>query len=87
MDEDRRPTVYLCPDNAPMPKGVRDMIELASDHEVEIWLAKHREDVVNVSVAQLLEVAEWLPIIGVPANDRKSGAHRERFPTSVAAAR
>ena len=51
----------------------------ASDHEVELWVAKHRQDVANATTTELLHVAEWLPIIGVPANDRKSDVRREQL--------
>ena len=45
----------------------------ASDDKVELWFACHRQLVSSTSLSQLLEVAEWIGIVGIPANDRKAG--------------
>ncbi len=41
-----------------------------SDDELETWFIRHVHEARRMSHDNLLPIAPWIPIIGLPANDR-----------------
>ena len=43
---------------------------MPGDADVEDWFARHGCEADGVGDRTLLPIAPWIPIIGIPANDR-----------------
>ena len=55
------------------------MIQCAtSDQDVELWFARHHAELLDATVHQILDVINWMTIIGIPANDRILAHHNHK---------
>lgn len=46
------------------------MTRFTTDFEVEAWFDRNRDDVAEAAAGELDAIAAWIPLIGLPANDR-----------------
>lgn len=47
-----------------------------SDCELEQWFARHRSELVNLTSLDVVRIAVWLTVIGLPANDNAHTRYR-----------
>lgn len=56
----------------PVSATVRRMVwRDVSDEAVETWFERHRALVAQADPREIMTIGPWIPLIGLPANDRR----------------